>query len=321
MKKQSFDVVTGAFGYSGSYIAELLLARGRRVRTLTNSPCQGHLLEHKIEAHPLCFEDPDALECSLRGADTLYNTYWVRFNHGDDFCHAGAVENSRVLFQAARRAGVRRIVHVSITNPALDSPLEYFSGKAQVEQALVESGVSHAILRPAVLFGGHDILINNIAWLLRRFPLFALFGRGRYRLQPIHVEDLARLAVDQAAGQQDCVIQAIGPESFSYRELVRTLGRALGCPRPVVPMLPLVVWLVGWLVSKLQGDVTITRAEVAGLMQGLLCVDGAPPAGATRLGDWARKNAATLGRRYASELGRRRGAQMLSARCAAELVT
>ena len=304
MRENSFDVITGAFGYSGSYIAELLLARGRRVRTLTNTLRPDHPLASRVEAHPLCFDDPGALEDSLRGADTLYNTYWVRFNHGSDFTHAEAVDNSITLFRAARRAGVRRIVHVSITNPSLYSPLEYFSGKAQVEQALVQSGISHAILRPAVLFGGQDILINNIAWMLRRFPLFAVFGRGRYRLQPIHVSDFARLAVDQGCSQQDRVIQAIGPETFTYGGLVRVLGDAVGCPRPIIAMFPLVVWLVGWALSKVKGDVTITRAEVAGLMQDLLYVD-APPAGATRLTVWASENASSLGRRYASELHRR----------------
>ena len=304
MREHGFDVITGAFGYSGSYIAQLLLARGRSVRTLTNTARPDHPLASRVETHPLCFDDPGTLEESLRGADTLYNTYWVRFNHGDDFSHAEAVDNSIVLFQAARRAGVRRIVHVSITNPSLDSPLQYFSGKAQVERALVESGISHAILRPAVLFGGEDILINNIAWMLRRFPLFAVFGGGRYRLQPIHVADFARLAVAQGASRQDRVIQAIGPETFTYRQLVHALGDAMGCPGPIISMLPLVVWLVGWLVSKVMGDVTITRAEITGLMQDLLYVD-APPAGTTRLTVWARENAVSLGRRYASELKRR----------------
>lgn len=304
MRENGFDVVTGAFGYSGSYITRRLLDQGRSVRTLTNSPRPEHPLSSAVETRPLCFHDPDALAESLRGADTLYNTYWVRFNHGSEFCHAEAVENSRTLFAAARRAGVRRIVHVSITNPSLDSTLEYFSGKAQVEQALVESGVSHAILRPAVLFGGEDILINNIAWMLRRFPLFAVFGSGRYRLQPIHVADFARIAVDQGARKESCVIQAIGPETFTYRSLVRALGEAVGCPRPIISMVPLVVWLVGWVVSKAMGDVTITRAEVTGLMDDLLHVD-APPAGTTRLTVWARQNASCLGMQYASELGRR----------------
>ena len=120
----------------------------------------------------------------------LYNTYWVRFNYGS-FSHAAAVENTLALFAAARQAGVGRVVHLSIANPSEDSPLEYFRCKARLERALRESGLSYAILRPTVLFGGQDILINNIAWMLRRLPVLGVFGDGRYRLQPIYVDDLA----------------------------------------------------------------------------------------------------------------------------------
>ncbi|MCA9911125.1 MAG: NAD(P)H-binding protein, partial [Anaerolineae bacterium] len=150
--------VTGGFGYSGSYIVRRLLDAGEEVITLTNTPRKPGSPD--IPAYPLKFDD--SLVGALAGVDVLYNTYWVRFNHRN-FTHRQAVENSRALFTAAKRAGVRRIVHVSITNPSAQSHLEYFSGKAQVERALIESGVAYAILRPAVLFGGDDILINNIA--------------------------------------------------------------------------------------------------------------------------------------------------------------
>ncbi len=188
-----FDVVTGAFSYSGAAIASELQAAGRRVRTLTGHPGRAPA-DTSIEVRPLDFADPAALAESLRGARTLYNTYWVRFAHGQ-VDHPAAVTHSRVLFQAAAEAGVQRIVHVSITNPSADSPYPYFRGKAAVEQALRDLGVSHAVLRPAILFGGHGVLINNIAWLLRRLPVFAVGGTGEYRIRPIHVDDLARLAV------------------------------------------------------------------------------------------------------------------------------
>src|SRR5687767_10955832 len=192
----SVHVVTGAFGYSGRYITARLLAEGRTVRTLTNSPNRPNTFGSRVEVRPLSFDDPGKLTESLRGADVLYNTYWVRFNQ-PGFTHAEAVTNTRRLFDAAKRAGVRRVVHVSITNPSEDSPLEYFRGKAELERSLVESALSNAILRPAVLFGGEDILINNIAWALRRFPVFAVFGSGDYKLQPIHVDDFAAIAVEQ----------------------------------------------------------------------------------------------------------------------------
>ncbi len=297
-------VVTGAFGYSGRRIAERLLARGFRVRTLTNSPDRPHPFGDRIEAQPFHFDRPDKLRRSLEGAAVLYNTYWVRFNTRN-FSHAEAVRNTKVLFEAAREAGVGRIVHVSITRPSLDSPLEYFRGKAELERALAETGLPHSILRPAVLFGGEDILVNNIAWALRRLPVFGVFGDGLYKIQPIHVDDFASLAVEQGEGSKDAIIDAIGPETFTFRGLVETIGGIIGRRRPIISTPP---WL-GYQAARALGwwtrDVMLTREEIAGLMAGLLAVD-APPAGATRLTDWARQHRETLGCRYASELARRR---------------
>lgn len=301
------DAVTGAFGYSGKYIARRLLAAGRRVRTLTQSPARsqaaGGGLE-SVDVRGFHFDRPELLVEALRGVEVLYNTYWVRFNHRD-FTFAEAVRNTRTLFTAAREAGVKRVVHVSITNPSLDSHLEYFRGKAQLELSLQESGMSHAILRPAVLFGKEDILINNIAWMLRRFPVFGIFGDGCYLLQPIYVDDLAQLAVEQGQRSDNRIVEAIGPEIFTYRGLVERIGGILGCQRPVVSVPPWLGYAVGWLLGALVRDVVITRDEIEGLMEGRLYVD-AHPAGGTRLTDWARENRDWLGRRYATELGRRR---------------
>lgn len=303
MTEDELHVVTGAFGYSGKYIARRLLDRGIRVRTLTNSPHRRNPFGNAIEVRGYNFDRPEELVQSLRGASVLYNTHWVRFNW-KTFSHADAVRNTQTLFRAAREAGVERVVHVSITNPAEDSPLEYFRGKAVLERSLRESGLSHAILRPAVLFGGEDILINNIAWMLRRFPVFGVFGGGRYRLQPIHVEDFADLAFEQGQKRGDAVVNAIGQETFAFRELAERIGEIIGHRRPIVSIPPWFGYRFAKLVGLFVGDVVLTREEIEGLMADLLYVDG-PPSGTTKLTDWARANADTLGRRYASELARR----------------
>ncbi|MCC6694232.1 MAG: NAD(P)H-binding protein [Candidatus Hydrogenedentes bacterium] len=302
--ESALHAVTGAFGYSGKYITTRLLAAGHRVITLTNSPQRANPFGDAVKAYPFHFDSPEELTNDLRGVEVLINTYWVRFNH-KMFTHADAVENTLTLFRCAKEAGVRRVVHVSITNPSEDSPLEYFSGKARLERALRESGMSYAILRPTVLFGKEDILINNIAWMLRRFPVFGVFGDGQYRIQPIYVDDLAALAVERAVSDENAIIDAIGPETFTYRELVRVIGGIIGHPRPVISIPPRLGGIVAAIVGRLVNDVIITPEEIEGLMADLLHVDS-PPAGHTRLTDWAREHAQELGRRYASELARRR---------------
>lgn len=295
--------VTGAFGYSGRYITHRLLAGGHEVMTLTNSLQRTNPFGGKVRVSPFNFDRPELLAQSLRGTEVLINTYWVRFDH-KRFTHDEAVANTRVLFGAAKQAGVRRIVHVSITNPDINSGLPYFRGKAELEQSLRSSGLSYCILRPTVLFGKEDVLINNIAWALRRLPIFGIYGKGDYRLQPIYVDDLAAAAVAKAAQSADEIVEAIGPETFTYRELIQMIADKLGLKRAVIGVPPAVGYWACRLVGAMVRDVVITREEIRGLMANRLFVT-APPLGNTKLSEWVEENKSTLGRHYTSEMLRR----------------
>ncbi len=298
----SISVVTGAFGYTGKYIARRLLDQGSRVRTLTRTPVYRSPFGDHVEVRPLDFGDPSGLAASLEGADILYNTYWVRFARGG-VTHDTAVENSRALLRAAVEAGVRRVVHVSITNATQDSPLPYFRGKALVETAVRDSGLSYAIVRPTVLFSPEDILINNIAWFLRRFPLFPIPGRGGYPVQPVFVDDVARLAVEAGAGADDVAIDAVGPETFTFEEMVRLLARRVGSRSRLVRTPPSAALLAARIAGRLVRDVVLTKDELDGLMAGLLA-SADPPTAPTRFTEWLEAEGASLGQRYASELTR-----------------
>ena len=299
-----FDVVTGAFSYSGAAIAHELQAAGRRVRTLTGHPGRGPQTAAAggIEVRPLDFADPAALTESMRGARTLYNTYWVRFARGA-VDHPVAVTRSRVLFQAAAAAGVRRIVHVSITNPSADSPYPYFRGKAAVEQALRDLDVSHAVLRPAILFGGDGVLLNNIAWLLRRLPVFAVGGTGEYRIRPIHVDDLARLAVRAGDSAVTEVIDAVGPERPTFLALVQTIRTAVGSRSQVIRVPGTLIPAAARVLGLALRDTLLTVDEYQAMADGLADTDG-PATGETALSQWIADHQNTLGRVYANELTR-----------------
>jgi len=208
------------------------------------------------------------------------------------------------MFFAAKRAGVERVVHVSITNPSIDSPLSYFRGKALVESALVQTGLPYSIIRPTWLFGGQrDVLLNNIAWILRRVPVFAMPGTGRYPVQPVHVEDLARICVQAAQSRDDLVLDAAGPERMAFAELVALVQAAIGSRGPVIPLPPAMMAAAARVLGLLVGDVVLTSDEITGLMNGLL-VSHAPPRGQIRFSHWLRQYAATIGGTYANELQR-----------------
>jgi len=296
------NVVTGASGYTGKYITRRLHLAGKRVRTLTAHPARPSEFGNQIEIAPLDFDNPLELRQSLSGATTLFNTYWIRFSHGGTTFES-AIENSKTLIQAAEDAGVRRIVHVSITNPSLNSPLPYFTGKAEVETAIAASSLSYAILRPTVIFGAEDILINNIAWLLKRTPLFAIPGSGDYRLQPVFVEDVAELAVDAARREANLILDAAGPDVFTFEELVRLIADAVRSRARILHVGPGIALILARLLGWATRDVMLTRDEVDGLMANLL-VSAQPPTGRTRFSTWLKENAYQLGSRYASELAR-----------------
>ena len=301
MDGSGFDVVTGAFSYTGAGISRLLLSQGRRVRTLTGHPSRSGT-DARVEIHPFSFDDPDPLARSLEGADCLYNTYWVRFARGE-ISFEGAIERSGILFRAAQRAGVRRVVHVSVTHPDVDSSFPYFRGKALVEQMLSDTCSSWAVVRPTIIFGPGDILMNNVAWLLRRFPVFAIAGDGTYKVRPVHVDDVAALCVRLAQVERLSTVDAVGPDTFTFEDLVRQIREAVGSRSRVVHVDPRLARIAASAIGLIVRDVLITDHELGGLMSEKAFSD-APATGTLRFADWLGESGSDLGRRYASEIGR-----------------
>lgn len=302
MQLKELNVVTGAFGYTGAYITRRLLNMGKEVRTLTGHPDRRSSLAKQVAVYPFSFDRPDQLVQALRGASVLYNTYWIRFAH-KEMNFERAVANTRTLIAAAEKAGVRRIVHISITNASADSPLPYFRGKGLVEETIRSSGLSYAILRPSLIFGEEDLLINNIAWFLKKFPYFFIAGAGDYPVQPVYVEDLAELAIRVGAEDANLVVDSVGPEVFTYERLVRLIAENVSSRVKAVHVRPWLLLLASRLVGQVVRDVVLTPDEIKGLMAGLLVSSG-EPTGQTSFTRWLRENGNRLGTRYVSELNR-----------------
>jgi uncharacterized protein YbjT (DUF2867 family) len=297
-----FHVVTGAFGYTGRYLTRRLLAKGLTVKTLTGHPDRPNPFGGQVAAMPFNFDKPGELVKSLRGAAVLYNTYWVRFTHGQTGFDQ-AVGNTKTLVRAADEAGVSRIVHVSIANADPKSHLPYYRGKGLLEEFIQQSGLSHAIVCPTVIYSAEDVLINNIAWIVRRFPVFGVPGKGDYGIQPIFVDDMVDIMVDAGRRSDNMHVDAVGPEAFTFEELVRLIARKLNRDIALLHLPPGLALFASQLIGSLVNDVVLTREEVDGLMAGLL-VSKRPPAGKTKLSEWLSQNADRVGVRYASELGR-----------------
>jgi NADH dehydrogenase len=296
------NVVTGSFGFIGRHITQRLLKRGQTVRTITTHPDKPNPFGSEVEARPYAFDYPKELEASLRGADVLYNTYWIRFEYGE-MTYARALYNTATLFECARKAGVKRIVHIGVTGSSESSPLPYYRGKAAQERLLHEAGVPYGIVRPTLVFGEGDILVNNIARLMRVFPVFPIFGDGRYEVQPVHVDDVADLALICAQAPGSGMVDAIGPERFAFKDFLRLIAENIRPRILFVPMPPAVAIAFGWVIGRALGDVLLTADELRGLMQGLL-TSRQTPIGKIVFSEWLQANREKIGRSYASEIKR-----------------
>jgi len=296
------DIVTGAFGYIGKYIAKALLERGRAVWTITTHPNKPNPFGPAFKAFSYSFDDADALTRTLNGADTLYNTYWIRFPF-DGQTYESALKNTKMLFRCAKQAGVKRIVHIGVTRASLESDLPYYRGKAIQESMLRESGVPFSIVRPTLVFGKEDILVNNIAWLIRISPVFPIFGSGRYQVQPVFVEDLAEIAVRQSTSTAGTTVDAIGPEIFTFHQFVALIAEKVGKKPKMVKVPPSLGIFCGHFLSVFLRDVLLTRNELKGLMDEMLTSEQAPNC-ATKFSDWLEKNKSTVGSSYSSEIAR-----------------
>jgi nucleoside-diphosphate-sugar epimerase len=294
--------VTGSFGFTGRAITQLLLDAGHEVVTLTRRSGAGDPLASRITIRQIATQDRDALAASLAGVETLYNTYWLRFPSGPDTFEAAIARSAEVL-AAARQAGVGRVVHVSVVGALPDADTPYVRAKAALEAVVRSSGLTWSIVRPTLTYGPGDILINNLAWALRRLPVYGMPGLGRYTVQPVHVDDLARICVEAAESAPGETIDAAGPETFAYRDLVDVIRTAVGSRSVILPMPGSIVLAAARVLGLVVRDVVLTADEIRELSSSLL-TSLEPPLGVISTSGWIRTNADSLGLRWSSELER-----------------
>jgi len=296
-------LITGASGFIGGAIAERLVDRAE-VRGLTSHPAKNRFGD-RVRSFAYDFDEPARMAQAFRGVDVFVNSYYVRFNYGG-LTFETAVERTRALLAQAKAAGVRKIVHVSVSNADTASDLPYYANKGRIEQLIAASGIDYTILRPALVVGDGDILVNNIAYFLRRLPVFTIFGDGSYRAQPITVEAFAGLALEAIDGDhREATLAVAGPSDWTFLEMVRAIRGAVGSRASIVSA-PAWVALAGLRVAgALLGDVVLTSDEVKGLTREYLYAQD-PLRRGIGFGQWLDRPgvAAALGAKYESELAR-----------------
>lgn len=304
-----FDMVTGAFGQTGHAIARRLQAGGRAVRSLTRAPAPAG---SPIRALAPTWDDPTALTEALRGCEVLYSTYWARFGLAGHY--APLVERLATLFSCAREAGVRHIVQLTVAKAQEGRGIPYYDGKARLEAVLASCGVASTVVRPAMMFGPDDTLVNNCAWMLRHLGAFPVLAGGPHRIRPAFVEDVAALCVARGLsagaargdrGTESQRLDAVGPETLEFGRLVGVIRDAVA-PRAVTPRLPApTVWLGAKVTAPLVQDTVVTWPELQTIRRGLYDVPG-PTNCPTAFTAWVQAHGRSLGEAYHSQ--RRRAA-------------
>lgn len=223
--------ITGAHSFTGRYVAEILLGKGASIVNLTNHPNRNWKIHSpRITDHQLLFQK-EHLVNTLKGCDALVQTYWVRFDDTLGISRETVTQNSKLLIDCAREAGVKKVVFTSHTQTSVDSPFPYIREKAKVEKYLKESGLGWGIVKPCAIFGRtpeESIMINNMCYLIKRFPFFPLPGDGNYYFQFVHAQDMAELIVGCLQSDKNYEIDAVGPDKVSFKAIVEHCAKTFG---------------------------------------------------------------------------------------------
>lgn len=296
-------VVAGGTGFTGTYVVRNLLSNGEnKISVLSSHPRRSHEFAQGIEVNPYNFGQYDEMVKNFRDADCFINTYWVRLNFRNSSFRE-AVRNSQKLVDACKESGVKRIVHISVANPSHDYAYEYYRGKMEVEDYIRKSGISYAILRPTLLFGDEEILVNNITWLIRKYGFFFIFGDGKYKVTPVFVNDVAREVVRQSQLEENVTEDVVGPESYAFEEIVKLIARETGNKLRIYHLSTFFMSPVCGLLSLLRHDTVVTPEELRVVIDNKL-YSGSEPLGMTKFSTWVKENSEKFGKEYHSEVER-----------------
>jgi uncharacterized protein YbjT (DUF2867 family) len=228
--------VTGGTGFVGKRVVRALLAHGFLVRCLVR-PGSEHDLKgfESIDRVPGDALKPDGLAPSVEGCSALIHLIGIiRENRGRGITfervHAQA---TRDMLALARAAGVRRYVQMSALGSRAYARSRYHRTKWEAEEAIRASDLEWTIFRPSIIFGPGDAFVSTLARMVKRLPVVPVLGDGRYRLQPIPVEQVAEgfARALRAPASVRQTYEVAGPTPYAFVDLLDEIGRALGRPR------------------------------------------------------------------------------------------
>jgi len=255
--------VFGGTGFLGRRVVRHLRDKGFSVRVASRHPRASSSHDPEIRPTAADIRERQSIATAVEGAFGVVNAVSLYVERRTDTFQAVHMAAAQRLAEEARKAGVERFIQVSGIGADAASSSPYIRARGRGEQAVRAAFASASMVRPAVMFGPDDAFLNTLVQLLRRLPIYPMFGRGRTRLQPADVEDVGEMIAKlmQRTTAEAITVECGGPRVYTYEELLRTIARAANVDRTLVPV-PFAAWhALAWVAEVLPGA-PITRNQV-----------------------------------------------------------
>lgn len=274
--------LTGATGFVGKGMLARLQAEGHETVCLIRPGSDGKVRRDGTGKENTSYvtgdlSDSEALEKGMAGCDAVIHLVGIiREQPGKGVTFSRIhVEGTRQVVEAAKRAGIRRFIHMSALGSREGASSAYHRTKYEAEQLVQASGIPYVIFRPSVIFGPGDEFVNMLADLVR-LPVTPVLGTGSYLLQPVARETVADVFVQALTlpAATNRIYETGGPEAISYEQILDYIGEALGKRRVRKIHIPLS--LMKPAINLMEGFsfFPITNTQLTMLLEGNACQDG-----------------------------------------------
>jgi NADH dehydrogenase len=260
--------VTGASGFVGSHLIDRLLRDGHEITVLSHSQRGRVHLDERIRVVSGSVEDPEALTALCAGNQVVFHLVGIIAETRTKTFQKTVVEATRLLVGASLREKVMKLVYLSAIGASADSATKYYRSKFEAEQSVKLSGLNYTILRPSIIFGAGDGFVSMLSRMIRLSPFTPVIGSGRYRLQPVYIDDVTS-AMSQCVTKEETsaeIIDLAGPERLEYLEILHIIKRVLNKRRVNIHLPLMLMKMAAAVMEKILKPAPLTTDQLTMLV-------------------------------------------------------
>lgn len=266
--------VLGAGGFIGTYLALNLIQMGYRLSLLSHRKDPDFISPRgQIETHQGSIEDEKSLVNCFRACEMVYHLVGIIAETKTKTFQKTVADGTAKVVSAAKKTGVNKLFYLSALGAAENAETRYHQSKWQAEQHVTNSGLDYVIFRPSIVYGVEDKFINMIARMIRRSPLVPIIGDGKYKLQPVYVEELCAVMAMASKKESACgrIFDIGGPEQLTYLEIVDIIKRTLNLKRGTVHIPLALARMAAYILERILKPAPLTRDQLNMMQTGSIC--------------------------------------------------